>query len=157
MGIEWIKDNIVCADKRNHEYTIITLARDVQTGEGIVVYKQNFGEMETLCCPLDAFNVSFRPADEKETKVSIIGKRPVNGAERMELFFETDNFDEKMRILKELRVLGELTDSIIDNIAAALDVVIEKGDLNSRYDQLRICVETRARYETGRLRIGDRR
>ena len=58
----------------------------------------------------------------------------------------------KVNILKDLHIFGELTNSIIDNLAATLDVVIEEGDIETRDDQLRLCVETRARFENSRLR-----
>lgn len=152
MDTDWIKPNTICVDRRFNEYTILVLARDVQTEDMLVIYTQNFGEKETLSCPLDAFFVSFKPLDEHESKVTVTAKTKKTSEDRMTMFFETENFDEKVRLLKELHVMGELTDNIIDNLAATLDVVIDKGDLNTRYEQLRICVETRARFDSGRLR-----
>lgn len=153
MDIEWISNGASCIDKRGKVYSIITTAKDVQTSEMMVVYSQTFGEMMTLCCPLDAFSISFSPAkSEEKTAENITNNKPKNGHERMMEFLDTDDFEKKSKLLRELHALGELNDAIIDNLAATLDVVIEDGDLYERYDQLRICVETRARYETVRLR-----
>lgn len=153
MNTDWIKNGARCADKRGKKYTIITCARDVQIGDTIVVYVQDFGEKDTLCCPIDAFIVSFVPCSSSDEIIPLATRvRPKNGQERMMQFFDTDDFQEKVNILKDLHIFGELTNSIIDNLAATLDVVIEEGDIETRYDQLRLCVETRARFENSRLR-----
>ena len=67
-------------------------------------------------------------------------------------FLDTDDFDKKYEILSDMDTMGELSNHVIDNLAAALDVVIPDGTLDSRIDQLRTCVRTRARYESLRLR-----
>lgn len=153
MSSEWIKESTVCKDKRGNEYIINAIATDIQTGDKMAVYTQRYGEELTFCCPVDAFAVSFAPSDsQSKTDKDYSTKKPQNAEDRMTRFFETDDFDEKVKLLKELYIMGQLTDNILDNLAAALDVVIEGEDLNTRYDQLKICIETRARYESGRLR-----
>ena len=72
--------------------------------------------------------------------------------QHMIAFLDTDDFDKKYELLNEMAVGHELSDHVIDNLAAALDVVIPDGDLDTRTDQLRTCVRTRARYESTRLR-----
>ncbi|MCR5640624.1 MAG: DUF1653 domain-containing protein [Lachnospiraceae bacterium] len=72
--------------------------------------------------------------------------------QHMIAFLDTDDFDKKYELLTEMALMGELSNHVIDNLAAALDVVIPDGDLDSRIEQLRVCVRTRARYESTRLR-----
>lgn len=67
-------------------------------------------------------------------------------------FLDTDDFEEKYRILKEMAGLHELTDTLIDNMAASLDLVIGDGPIEDRTTQLMICVSTRKRFESTRLR-----
>lgn len=141
--------NNIWLDKRGQEYSVITTAKDVQTGEIIVVYRGEFGEREIFCCPVDAFKISLRPKKAEESTVAEAKNTHEDKGLAME-FFDTNDFSKKARILKQLYIVGELTDSIIDNFAATLDVVIESGDLASRYENLRICVETRAKYESGK-------
>lgn len=142
-------------DRRNNSYTVVTIAKDIQTEDVIVVYKQNFGQEMVLCCPKDAFMVSMKLQEETISDLDNEKpepKVPKDATSMMLEFLDTNVFDEKVRILKELYIRNELTNTIIDNMAASMDFVIEEGDLNSRYDQLRVCVETRARYESNRLR-----
>ena len=67
-------------------------------------------------------------------------------------FFDADDFDEKYSILKAMKTMEGLTDNIIDNMAATLDYVIDDGDIDDRFAQLMKCVDTRRRFESGRLR-----
>ncbi len=46
----------------------------------------------------------------------------------------------------------EIDDSLINNMAVAMDVVIPDGDVQKRYEQLKVCLKTKQRYELDRLR-----
>lgn len=65
-------------------------------------------------------------------------------------FLDSEDFDERYNILVALR--DEIDDQIINTLAVALDVVIPEGDIDDRYDQLKMCLRTRQRYESNRLR-----
>ena len=65
-------------------------------------------------------------------------------------FLDSEDFDERYNILVALR--DEIDDQTINTLAVALDVVIPEGDIDDRYDQLKMCLRTRQRYESNRLR-----
>ncbi len=65
-------------------------------------------------------------------------------------FLDTDSMDEKYKILIDMR--SDITDQLIDNMAASLDFVIDDGPLDKRYEELLTCVRTRQRFETNRFR-----
>lgn len=75
-------------------------------------------------------------------------------------FLDADDYKEKSRILNEIDN-KDLSDGLIDNMAASIDVVIPEGDLDLRLDQLKYAVNTKARYEseglTSRFRVDVRR
>jgi len=88
-------------------------------------------------------------SNAKETAESQV---PRSAIDWMMEFLDTDDFEERYKILKVLEHDNELTDSIVDNLAAAIDVVIDDGPLGKRFDELKTCVRTRAKYESTRLR-----
>lgn len=75
-----------------------------------------------------------------------------SGREKMMEILDTRDFQEKVNILKQMYILDEIDDFIIDSIAASYDVVIKDGDIGNRYNELKTCIETRAKYEVNRLR-----
>ncbi|MBR1628122.1 MAG: DUF1653 domain-containing protein [Lachnospiraceae bacterium] len=82
-------------------------------------------------------------------------QQPVNEesiSDLMLAFLDERDFEKKEEILSEMATRPDLNDNIIDNLAAALDVVIDEGPLDRRFTQLRFCVRTRARFENTRLR-----
>lgn len=65
--------------------------------------------------------------------------------ERMMAFFDTDDLEERYKILSGLR--DDITDTMIDNMAVVMDIVIEDGNLTKRYDDLKHAIQTKQRYE----------
>ncbi len=60
-------------------------------------------------------------------------------------FLDADTYERKLDVLAQMRM--ELTDQLIDTMAASLDVVIDDGSLEKRFDDLRYVLLTRKRYE----------
>lgn len=66
-------------------------------------------------------------------------------------FLDTDSFEEKYKILVATPIM-DFDDLLIDNMASSIDVVIDAGDIESRVQDLKVCVRTRAKFETTRFR-----
>lgn len=65
-------------------------------------------------------------------------------------FLDTGSYREKLQVLNEIKKY--LDERLMDDICLSLDFVIEEGTLEERYEQIENCIETRARFETSRLR-----
>ena len=65
-------------------------------------------------------------------------------------FLDEESWDERYNILISLR--DKMTDGLVDSLAVVMDVVIPEGPLEKRYEQLKICLKTRQKYESQHLR-----
>ena len=84
--------------------------------------------------------------------VEAVSSQPVSddATEKMMAFFDAEDFEERYNILVSMR--DSITDMQINNLAVSLDVVIPEGDIEDRYEQLKMCLRTRQKYESSRLR-----
>lgn len=65
-------------------------------------------------------------------------------------FLEADTYEEKREILIAAR--EDMTDRLIDDIAASMDVSVDEGDMEERFSSLMSCVAMLSKYEINRLR-----
>ncbi len=158
---------------KNKEYKIITIAHHSETGEELVVYQALYGEGMVCARPLDMFvsevdhekypevtqkyrfeKIADRPqrdmkvatlenALSQETEEKTLAQMTVE--EKMMAFFDEDDLESKYQILLTMR--EEITDTMIDNMAVVVDVVIPDGAINARYDDLKRAIQTKQRYE----------
>ena len=144
---------------KNKLYQIIAVAKHSETGEQLVIYQALYGDfgVDQEKYPDVAQKYRFErvelssdvPAEaQKETSVQSEYEGGINP--KVLEFLDSEDFDERYNILVALR--DEIDDQIINTLAVALDVVIPEGDIDDRYDQLKMCLRTRQRYESNRLR-----
>ncbi len=65
-------------------------------------------------------------------------------------FLDARNYEEKHKLLVAMR--SRMTDRLINDIAASIDVTVEEGDLDTRYRSLLYCVAKLDEFEVNRLR-----
>ena len=68
--------------------------------------------------------------------------------EKLMAFFDARTMEQKYEILLDMR--EDITDRMINNMAVVLDVVIEEGPPDQRYEELKTCVRTFQKYEVER-------
>lgn len=68
----------------------------------------------------------------------------------LEAFLDAETFLKKLEVLQENR--DEITDKIIDAMAASMDIEVEQADIATRIKSLRNCINAHAKYECTRLR-----
>lgn len=69
---------------------------------------------------------------------------------RLERFLDADSYEEKLKVLQELKV--NLDDKLIDTMAVSLDIEVPNGNIDARYASLVSCIRAHAKYEGTRLR-----
>ena len=65
-------------------------------------------------------------------------------------FLDADSYEQRLNILAGLH--HRITDDMITTMAIACDVEISDGDIEERYESLKMCLLTMERYECNRLR-----
>lgn len=165
---------------KNKLYQIITVAYHSETKEKYVVYQALYGEFKTYIRPYDMFmsevdHIKYPDVKDKYrfTKVEIletdtnvntqvaaesictqyIGKLDdTDGQANPYLleFLDKDTNRERIEYLNSIK--NQITDRLINDISAAMDITIESGDLDMRFESLMSCLSTMARFECQRLR-----
>ncbi len=150
---------------KNKLYQVVTVAQHSETGEKLVVYQALYGGFQTYARPLEMFvgpvdkekypqaQQEYRfqlaePQQESEVLPHEETKKPVK--DKLMAFFDAESMEDKYKILVDMR--DEINDHMINNMAVVLDVVIEEGPLEQRYEELKTCVRTFKKYECSRLR-----
>ena len=160
-------------------YQIVTVATHSETGERLVIYQALYGDYGVYARPYDMFvsevdhekypqvKQRFRfeladperdaaQADSRETSsAGQPGRVPGQAAGKKTIddllmdFYDARTYEEKYQILLDMR--EDITDVMINNMAVVLDVVIEEGPLERRYEELQQCVKTYRQYEASRF------
>ena len=63
----------------------------------------------------------------------------------MMAFFDEDDLEARYQILLAMR--EDVTNTMIDNMAVVMDLVIPDGNIQNRYDDLKRAIQTKQRYE----------
>ena len=153
-------------------YQVLTIAEHSETKEPLVIYQALYGRFQTYARPLELFvapvDLEKYPEAPQEYRFQLAepmegaepaqnppeGEKPQNSLsgctpeEKMMAFFDARTMEEKYGILLEMRSC--ITDRMINNMAVVLDVVIEEGELDQRYEELKQCVRTFQKYEVER-------
>ena len=65
-------------------------------------------------------------------------------------YLDVDSAVERIKIMDQLRTV--ITDDMIDIMAMAVDVEVNPGEVDARFDELKECLTTMQKFETNRLR-----
>lgn len=142
---------------KKKDYKILAIAHHSETDEELVIYQALYGEGKICARPLDMFvsevDHEKYPEVTQKYRFEKIGDAPSDNKsvdqmtpeEKMMAFFDTEDLEARYRILLKMR--EEVTDTMIDNMAVVMDIVIPDGDITMRYDSLKRAIQTKQRYE----------
>lgn len=131
---------------------IIALATHSETGEEMVVYQELHDDFKVYVRPLSLFLNETAHTEESSTPIPPSEKEPLPDgiSPKLMAFLDADTSEDRYRILSEMEDLVD--NHMIDTMAVVLDIVIEDGPIEVRYQELKNCLRTRIRYETNRFR-----
>jgi len=157
-------------------YQIVTLAEHSETGESLVVYQAMYGDFKVYARPLSMFTEKvdkikypdalqeyrFEPVDKQvqpagEIPVKMQMQEPIQDVKEetgidplvME-FLDADSYEERLNILAALQ--HRITDEMINTMAVAIDVEVQDGEINQRYEDLKRCLLLYDKFECNRMR-----
>lgn len=134
---------------KNKNYKIIAIAHHSETDEELVIYQALYGEGLICARPLDMFvsevDHEKYPDVKQKYRFEKIEDRQKTPEDKMMEFFDADDLETKYKILLTMR--EDVTDTMIDNMAVVMDVVIPDGNIQTRYDDLKRAIQTKQRYE----------
>ena len=158
---------------KEKNYKIIAIAHHSETGEELVIYQALYGDGMVCARPLDMFVSEVdhekypevkqkyrfeKIADAPETGLKVAAlegaqviepkEKPLSqmsAEEKMMAFFDEDDLEARYQILLTMR--EDVTNTMIDNMAVVMDLVIPDGSIQNRYDDLKRAIQTKQRYE----------
>ena len=134
---------------KNKDYKIIAIAHHSETGEELVIYQALYDEGMICARPLEMFvsevDHEKYPDVKQKYRFEKISNAQKTAEEKMMDFFDADELEEKYQIL--LTMKDDVTNTMIDNMAVVLDVIIPDGNISDRFDDLRRAIQTKQRYE----------
>ncbi len=162
-------------------YEIVLIARDSETLEEKVVYKEIDGEaayVRSLPMFVSYVDKQKYPGVKQEFRFELVERLTIEGktslkeenqnevlkATASKVETETNQQEQDLimgfldlssmnqKLDYLLTVKDQITDNFITIVANSFDFTENEGDLQERYTAIIRCLRTKARYETGRLR-----
>ena len=144
---------------KEKNYKIIAIAHHSETGEELVIYQALYGDGMVCARPLDMFvsevdhekypevkqKYRFEKIADAQEEIKEKTLSQMSAEEKMMAFFDEDDLEARYQILLTMR--EDVTNTMIDNMAVVMDLVIPDGSIQKRYDDLKRAIQTKQRYE----------
>ena len=140
---------------KDKNYKIIAIAHHSETDEELVIYQALYGDEKICARPLDMFvsevdHEKYPDVKQKYRfeKIEDATEKPLSQRtpeEKMMAFFDEDDLEARYQILLTMR--EDVTNTMIDNMAVVMDIVVPDGPIENRFDDLRRAIQTKQRYE----------
>lgn len=95
-------------------------------------------------------DTTAEPTEDVRNESGEEGEEALNLDPMLLEFLDADTYEEKLDIFA--RIHDRVTDDMLNTMAASLDLDLEAGELEERYQTLKNCLITLERYECNRLR-----
>lgn len=159
------KENDIYKHFKGNTYQVITIAKHTETEEELVVYRNLYHPEQIYARPLTMFlsavdkdkypdstqEYRFEQEGESFTISSTEEEAPeLTLSPWLVRFLDADTYEQKLELFARMK--NEIDDEMINTIAVALDIEVEKGPVEERYNEVKNCLITLEKYECNRLR-----
>ena len=144
------------AQEYRFERIILDDRQNTEAAEPDIVQSEKSAAATNTIHPEEAITVS----DEEITDALLSGQveRKLSGkisdnqlaAKGLMIFLDAENYHDKRHIFSSLEPY--LNDTMLNNIAVTLDLVLDEGSPEQHFDTILNCLETHEHYECNRLR-----
>ena len=144
------------AQEYRFERIILDDRQNTEAAEPDIVQSEKTAAVTNTIHPEDAISVS----DEEITVALLSGQveRKLSGkisdnqlaAKGLMIFLDAENYHDKRHIFSSLEPY--LNDTMLNNIAVTLDLVLDEGSKEQHFETILNCLETHEHYECNRLR-----
>lgn len=144
------------AQEYRFERIILDDRQNTEAAEPDIVQSEKSAAVTNTIHPEEAITVS----DEEITDALLSGQveRKLSGkisdnqlaAKGLMIFLDAENYHDKRHIFSSLEPY--LNDTMINNIAVTLDLVLDEGSKEQHFETILNCLETHEHYECNRLR-----
>lgn len=144
------------AQEYRFERIILDDRQNTEAAEPDIVQSEKSATVTNTIHPEEAITVS----DEEITDALLSGQveRKLSGkisdnqlaAKGLMIFLDAENYHDKRHIFSSLEPY--LNDTMLNNIAVTLDLVLDEGSPEQHFDTILNCLETHEHYECNRLR-----
>ena len=144
------------AQEYRFERIILDDRQNTEAAEPDIVQSEKSAAVTNTIHPEEAITVS----DEEITDALLSGQveRNLSGkisdnqlaAKGLMIFLDAENYHDKRHIFSSLEPY--LNDTMLNNIAVTLDLVLDEGSPEQHFDTILNCLETHEHYECNRLR-----
>lgn len=156
---------------KNKLYQIRAVAYHSETKEKMVVYQAMYGSFDVYVRPYDMFmsevdHVKYPDVTQKyrfekvdlnnlnNADAQLVSMQSLDAEEKidpvLEQFLDASSCQQKLNILTGYR--SRIDENTLAAMALSMDIELDEGTFDSRYESLKNCIKAHARYETERLR-----
>lgn len=134
-------------------YQIVAVATHSETGEKMVVYQAMYGEQGIWVRPYDMFvsevdHEKYPDADQKYRFERV--EEPVEVNPLLLRFLDAETYEDKLELFESWE--GYADETLLESIAASLDVALGGGSKKEKYREILNCLKTMEHFETKRFR-----